>query len=275
MITNLINDMKYIGKDQNDNPQYMGSGILLWNSYRKRFGRQDLDSSKRTHHKWVYKRNLELNIYKKTILDTCSDKETLCELEKYYIQKYNTIRPNGYNIADGGEGGYLTCGYSEEEKNKWKELISQKTKEAMHKPEIREKFMECVNNRGESWRNNISKSLKGHKGHPLSEEHKKRLSQINKGNQYGLGNKSRTGQHISEEQKQKMSESLKKIKHTQEWNDKVSKSLKGKPKSEEHKQALRKPKPKYQWLLPDGSLKIMDASNGSRHKDWIKLERIS
>ena len=59
-----------------------------------------------------------------------------------------------------------------------------------------------------------------------------------------------------------------------EIDEKVSKALKGKPKSEEHKQNLRKPKPKYKWLLPDGTYKIMDASNGSRHKDWIKLEKV-
>ena len=54
----------------------------------------------------------------------------------------------------------------------------------------------------------------------------------------------------------------------------VSEALRGKPKSEAHKEALRKPKPKYRWLLPDGSERIMSASNGSRHKDWIRVEKI-
>lgn len=106
-ITNLITGMSYIGKDQNDNERYMGSGILLWNSYRKRFNRNDLSSEKKTHHKWVYEQNKILHYYEKTILHICDDKEELCKLEKYYINKHNTIRPNGYNIANGGEGGLL------------------------------------------------------------------------------------------------------------------------------------------------------------------------
>lgn len=72
----------------------------------------------------------------------------------------------------------------------------------------------------------------------------------------------------------KISEGLKCVVHTKEWNEKVSKSLTGVPKSEAHKAALRKPKPKYKWLLPDGTYRIMDSSNGSRHNGWIKLEQV-
>lgn len=273
-ITNLITGLSYIGKDQNDVCEYMGSGILLWNSYRKRFNRDDLDSNKKTHHKWVYEQNKIYKYYEKTILDTCDDKSKLCELEKYYIKKYNTIRPNGYNIANGGEGGCLIAGYTEEEKENWKKKISESTKEAMSRPEVRGKFLESVSNKSEEWIQHISESLTGKKGHPMSEENKEKLRQRNVGNTYGKGNKSRTGYHNSEEMNRRISESQKKVVHTEEWNKKVSESLKGKPKSDEHKAALRKPKPKYEWLLPDGTIKIMDASNGSKHKDWIKLEKI-
>ena len=273
-ITNLITGLSYIGKDQNNSYEYMGSGILLWNSYRKRFNRNDLDSSKKTHHKWVYEQNKIYKYYEKTILDTCNDKSKLCELEKYYIEKYNTIRPNGYNIANGGEGGCLIAGYTEEEKEIWKKKISEATKKAMNRPEVKEKHLESVSNKNEEWIQHISESLTGKKGHPMSEENKEKLRQRNVGNTYGKGNKSRTGYHNSEEMNRRISESQKKVVHTEEWNKKVSESLKGKPKSEEHKAALRKPKPKYEWLLPDGTIKIMDASNGSRHKDWIRLEKI-
>lgn len=50
-ITNLATGLSYVGKDQRDDPKYMGSGILLWQSYRKRFGRPDLDANKKSHHK--------------------------------------------------------------------------------------------------------------------------------------------------------------------------------------------------------------------------------
>lgn len=109
----------------------------------------------------------------------------------------------------------------------------------------------------------------------MSEETKEKLRKINMGNKYGIGNKSRTGYKNSDEMNRKISEGLKKVHHTDEWNTNVSVALKGKPKSESHKASLRKPKPKYMWLLPDGTTRIMDASNGSRHKDWVKLEKIN
>lgn len=115
-ITNLLTGLSYIGKDQSDNPHYMGSGLLLWNSYRKRFNRDDLNSNRRTDHKWVYEQNELLHYYEKSVLHTCDDSVELCELEKRYIKEYNTIRPNGYNIADGGDGGCLIAGYTNEER---------------------------------------------------------------------------------------------------------------------------------------------------------------
>ena len=273
-ITNLLTGLSYIGKDQNDQTEYMGSGILLWKSYRKRFKRNDLDSSKRSHHKFVYEQNKIYKYYKKTILCTCNNKKELCELEKYYIEKYNTIRPYGYNIASGGEGGCLISGYNAQEKEEWKKKISDATKEAMSRPEVRNKFLKSVTNKNEEWRKHISESLSGKKGHPMSEETKEKLRQINIGNTYGIGNKSRTGYHNSEETNKRISNSLKKIIHTEEWNKKVSEGLKGKPKSESHKNALRKPKPKYKWLLPDGTYNIMDAGNGSKHRDWVRLDKV-
>lgn len=273
-ITNLITGLSYIGKDQNDNPYYMGSGILLWNSYRKRFERDDLDEDKKSHHKWVYNENLKLQYYTKEVLEMCDDANKLCELEKYYIKKYDTIRPNGYNIADGGEGGNLIAGYTEEERELHYRKISEKTKEAMQRPDVRKNFMSSIQNRGEEWKKRISESLTGKPGHKMTDEQKENLRQINLGNQYGVGNKSRTGQKDSEETRRKKSEASKKVEHTSEWNAKVGAALNGKPKTEEHKATLRKPKPKYKWLLPDGSIKIMDASNGAKHKDWTRLEQV-
>lgn len=273
-ITNLVTGLSYIGKDQSDCETYMGSGILLWNSYKKRFQREDLNSNNRSHHKWVYEQNEIYKYYEKVILHICEDKQELCELEKYYIKKYDTIRPNGYNIANGGEGGYLIAGYTSEEKEALKKKISEKTKEAMSTPEIRNRFLKATMNKSDEWKKHISEALTGRKGNPMSDENKEKLRHRNIGNTYGIGNKSRTGYHNSEEMNKHISESLKKVIHTEEWNKKVSESLKGKPKSEAHKAALRKPKPKYEWVLPDGTIKIMDAANGSRHSDWIKLGKV-
>lgn len=37
------------------------------------------------------------------IIECCDDKENLLELEKYYIKKFNSYKPNGYNMTLGGE----------------------------------------------------------------------------------------------------------------------------------------------------------------------------
>ena len=47
--------------------------------------------------------------------------EMACELEKYYIKLYNTQVPNGYNLTDGGDGGF-------HHSNDAKQRISAKTK---------------------------------------------------------------------------------------------------------------------------------------------------
>ena len=144
----------------------------------------------------------------------------------------------------------------------------------MQRPEVRERFLNAVRNRSEEWNKNLSKALTGHKGHQMSDEAKEKLRQINLGNKYGLGNKSRTGQTASEETRKKLSEAGKRVVHTPEWNKKVGDALRGKKRTEEQKEKMRGPRPKYKWLLPDGSFRIMDSNNGSRHEGWIKLELV-
>lgn len=37
------------------------------------------------------------------IVGSAENKEELCKLEQYYIQKFNSVAPNGYNLTSGGE----------------------------------------------------------------------------------------------------------------------------------------------------------------------------
>lgn len=39
------------------------------------------------------------------LVEECSSKEELNERERYWIQFFNSKRPNGYNLTDGGDGG--------------------------------------------------------------------------------------------------------------------------------------------------------------------------
>lgn len=80
--TNLINNKIYIGKDKNNNPNYLGSGKILRQAIKK-YGKIN---------------------FKKEILEICIDKEYWLDREKYWIKYYNAIDA-GYNIAVGGNGG--------------------------------------------------------------------------------------------------------------------------------------------------------------------------
>jgi hypothetical protein len=93
--TNTINNKWYIGKDERNNPNYLGSGKLLRQAIAK-YGKE---------------------AFKKEILVEASTKEELAELEKKIIKEYNAVEDKmAYNIAIGGQGGNLIAGFSEEEK---------------------------------------------------------------------------------------------------------------------------------------------------------------
>ncbi len=83
-ITNSINKKVYIGKRLSrylcsfDN--YWGSGKII----KKAINKHGIQN------------------FKKEILCVCYNDEDLNFKEKYYINKYNTVRPCGYNIAIGG-----------------------------------------------------------------------------------------------------------------------------------------------------------------------------
>ena len=80
--TNLINNKIYIGKDEKNNPNYLGSGIIFKKALKK-YGRIN---------------------FKKEILESCNNLDYLYEREIYWIEKLNARDPNiGYNIASGGK----------------------------------------------------------------------------------------------------------------------------------------------------------------------------
>lgn len=77
--TNLINGNCYIGQDSKNNPNYLGSGMLLNKAIRK-YGKEN---------------------FVKEIVERCSSKRELNEREIFWISKLKPI----YNIAVGGSGG--------------------------------------------------------------------------------------------------------------------------------------------------------------------------
>jgi group I intron endonuclease len=114
--TNLINGKFYVGKDQNNNPDYLGSGLLLVKAIKK-YGREN---------------------FVKVILEECLIEE-LSDREIYWIAELNAIL-NGYNIAIGGKGGDTRAGYTEEQYLEWKAKKSAaQTGKIVHAPGPRPK----------------------------------------------------------------------------------------------------------------------------------------
>ena len=80
--TNLLNGKYYIGKDEKNNPEYLGSGKILKLAINKN-GREN---------------------FKKEILEVCQTRKILNNREKYWIKSLSATTL-GYNITEGGTGG--------------------------------------------------------------------------------------------------------------------------------------------------------------------------
>ena len=90
------------------------------------------------------------------------DKYALCKKESYYIHKYNTLSPIGYNRYDPGKKlGFSMSGlhFSEEHKQKISKSNKGRKISEWHKQRVSQT----------------------HKGKSLSKEHKEKISKANKG----------------------------------------------------------------------------------------------
>jgi len=92
LITNKINDKKYIGQSINIEERW----------YRHRADYQ------RIQDKYLYRamRKYDLENFKFEVLETEIPIDCIAEHEKFWIIKLNTKAPNGYNMTDGGEGSF-------------------------------------------------------------------------------------------------------------------------------------------------------------------------
>lgn len=110
----ISKDKYYIGKKNfNKNwRNYLGSGKYLKRAI-KVYGSED---------------------FERYIVALTHTEEESCKIEKGLIDKYNASKdPKFYNIHEGGEGGYTLAGYSKEQKehyrNKMSNIIRKKIKE--------------------------------------------------------------------------------------------------------------------------------------------------
>ena len=172
LIVNKLDGRTYVGKrklyNKNWNEDgYMGSGHYLKRSQNK-YGIEN---------------------FEKFLITWTSSEEDACEKEKFWIAEYRKRDKAEYNVADGGQGGFI--GTMTEERRK--------------------KISEAVKGR-KAW----------NKGKHASEESCRKMSEAHKGKP--SGNK---GKHASDEAKKKMSEAHKGKKRSEEDKRKISESLKG------------------------------------------------
>ena len=91
-VTNLINGKIYIGKT---------------NNFKKRkleHTRYDVNNEN-IFHKALRKYGENNFIWE--VIDECEGLDEINKLEKYYIRKYKSYKPNGYNMTKGGDGGSM------------------------------------------------------------------------------------------------------------------------------------------------------------------------
>lgn len=98
IIHNNKNNKKYIGKSKNAVKRFK---IHLYNAKRK-INRHLYDAI--NHHG---KENFYIEI-----LDTV-DCSVANDVEKFYIHKFESLSPNGYNMTKGGDGGYTLAKWSD------------------------------------------------------------------------------------------------------------------------------------------------------------------
>ena len=148
LTTNLITGKKYIGKDRNNNPHYLGGGVSLKKDIQK-YGKKS---------------------FLKETIETCSSIEDLKLKEVYWLEYYDSKNnPLFYNLTNksgGSDNGptqtevYLNRGKSISKSRKGNSYpLASEALRGLKKPKV-------------------SKALKGK---PKTEEHKKNLSESKKG----------------------------------------------------------------------------------------------
>jgi len=147
-IINLLNNKIYIGKDTKNWKNYFGSGIIIKNAIKK-YGREN---------------------FKKEILEECKTKDELCDREIFWINKLNSIVPNGYNLTCGGDGGNTALIDNPNEKE-IRHRMSKAQKLRFENKKEREKISKSV-----SGKNNGMYGRK-HKPETIEKMKKKRLEQ--------------------------------------------------------------------------------------------------
>lgn len=138
LTTNKINGKKYLGKDVQNNPKYLGSGLDLKKAIEK-YGVEN---------------------FEKTILEICNNKEELWKREEYWLNFYdaknNKTFYNRTNKAFGAWEGKKHTPITEKTKQKMSMAHKDIPLSTEHKKSISDAMM--GHSKTEEWKKNLSKS---------------------------------------------------------------------------------------------------------------------
>ena len=231
---------------------------------------------------------------KNQLICWCDTLEELNEKEKYYIQQYNSLKPNGYNISLGGDGGPIHFQkHTEEAKEKMSKKKKGKPSTFKGKHFTYEQRKLISKRVKEAFDNGKGQNIDRHSYWTL-ENRKKKSEQMkgktpwNKG-KHGVYSEETLeklrnyakNQICTKETRQKMSMARKGKKHSEETKRKISIANKGKklsPESIKKMSETLKNKPKikdidlFNKLVTDKDI-IYFFSQGPRHyhSGWNKL----
>lgn len=115
-----VNNKFYVGKHQTENLDdgYLGSGILLRKAIRK-YGKES---------------------FVREILGTYSSAEELNAAEKSFITEEVLRDPNCYNLAIGGQGGFLGESVRQKMKDRWTDELKEAQRQLLAKTKTSEKY---------------------------------------------------------------------------------------------------------------------------------------
>ena len=164
--TNLINNKKYIGQTNNF----------------KRRTKQHKDDSFTNYDEARYNqlihqaiRKYGLNNFKIDILEDNIPTELIDEKEKYYISKYNTVAPNGYNLTEGGMANKtapIPSRYKDDYFNIVKELKGEKSlKEIAEQFNMSYSYLSDINNGSRLFHENMVYPIRKSSNSPSKEDY--------------------------------------------------------------------------------------------------------
>jgi group I intron endonuclease len=162
LVTNLINNKKYIG--------------YTTKTLKERMQGHFHKSKYKNDPHYFYLFSLALKKYSKEVfqweeLCTCKDLKDCQEKEIFYIQKYNTVSPNGYNLTHGGNGGIQSDETKKKISDSLKKYYSENT--CAFKNLSSEKRSEMAK---KAWETKLKNGFKMPKGIPKSELAKQKMS---------------------------------------------------------------------------------------------------